>query len=96
MDGAAGLVVFYGVVGEIEEELAEPVTVCVDGDWGGGVDGDFEAIGVAEDIDVFCEVIDEEIEPDWFRAEFDLMGVGFGEEGEAGDDAVEAEGFVLP
>jgi hypothetical protein len=96
VDGAAGLVVFYGVVGEIEEELAEPVTVCVDGDWGGGVDGDFEAIGVAEDIDVFSEVIDEKVESDWFRAEFDLMGVGFGEEGEAGDDAVEAEGFVLP
>lgn len=83
MDGAAGEVVFDGVVGEVEEELAEPVAVCVDGDWDGGVDGDFEAVGVAEDIDVFGEVIDEEVESDGFRAEFDLMGVGFGEEGEA-------------
>lgn len=96
MDGAALEVVFDGVVGEIEEELAESVAVGVDGDWDGGVDGDFEAVGVAEDIDVFSEVVDEEVEADWFGAEFDLMGVCFGEEGEARDDAVEAEGFVLP
>ena len=50
--------------------LAETVAVCVDGDWDGGVDGDFEAVGVAEDIDVFGEVIDEEVE-----AVADVFGV---------------------
>jgi hypothetical protein len=76
--------------------LAEAVAVGEDGDrlWDGA--GDLEIGGLAEGSGVFGEVLEKGAEFDGFRLENDLLGIGSGEEGEAGDDAVEAEGFVLP
>ena len=93
-DAAFGLVVFDGVVGEVEQQLAQSVPVAAHGDFLAGGEFNLNAVRLGENLRVGESFVDQFIKTKRLQFQGDLSRVGLGQQRQAVHDAGEPAQFV--
>ena len=88
------LVVLDGVVGEVQQQLAQTVAVAADGQLLAGGQADLDVRALGEALGVGHGVAHEFVQPHRLERERDLAGIRLGEQREAVHDLAEALDFI--